>query len=1223
MQDTYQFSFMVTNKDYVVRDHTLYETRMMPGVVFLDMVFRYIIQKGFDPKEVELKNVIFKEPIATQEEFDRKVSVTIFKEKNYYRLQAKSIEWKAGKTIGNEWHDNFETEIHKSDTPLEKTIDIGKLIQNATVTKDMDVCYEFCRRVGLVHYEFMKLLGKIYIADDYILAEAHLGELAETSRNRFFLHPAFLDGALSVPGALGLGQEGIDTGERKPRIPMFVGSFKACKQLTQKCYVYIDKSNVDLKKIAQTQTKDINYYNIEIFDQTGKLAVFYNKFGVKMVRNQESIHKLLQSEQVKEEHTMVSKNSVEKNEMPKTDMLSIRQHILEIVSGLTGTDVEKIKTDVDYYDLGLDSKDLLQMVQQIEKLIHHKLYPTLLFEYTSIDLLIDYIQNKVLPDDQNREEHITKEQKIMDLSSYFYTPYWKASYIPEADNSFQGNVLIVGDVTCDLVRLLYDEYGYDKIQILGKDVQTEEEIHDFCSHMETPQIMYFIADMNLDVYELDDLDQLNKCEKDGIEKLHLILNALRKNKELRKLLKICIVTDSVFQVCEDDIPKPFSAALYGYARTFSLEYPKIETIILDIRYDEFVHGSFEAQKKTLLALKSLRGEIPLKEKALRGDYIWEKGMARLKMDEKIQTPFRKEGVYVIAGGAGGIGFEISKYLSREFTSKLIWLGQSPINLEKQDKMKEIERLGGNVIYLQADIKNEVEVSSGISKAKEIFGAIHGFIHSAVKLEDGILETMTSQSLMNTVKVKSTGSVVLYKVLKQENLDFLLFFSSTQAVFSNYGQANYAAACTFKDAYANALRKRYGLNAKVINWGYWGQVGIAAKNNQNSSNMEKGGAIAIKIEEGIRMMQSVLMCSASQVIAVKANESVLTASGVEADKILEADHLVEVNHLGETGKEPLHYTVWETKAVGEEKSKNGIDVEKFELLAKEYAPVKILGVGTMDNLDQFRDVWYNMKHGKYTPIGKIIPAIDKRNDDSGPYISHIMLQLPETGNMEVVTAGSGSTILLIDGFGLTSAQWYYQYKEWSTSYKLITIHIPGIGLSDGNGDVSVEAIAESFIHILNFLHVDKFSIVTSSWGGMVGQMLAAKYKERVSALVISGGFCSFDSNVVRFRDVIKRDFENIHASEYYELITKSEYLNPVSMQYPSIFTTEDIAEKVQVPTLLIYGDVDMVVEKEKTILLSQKIKGAQVYAIKNSGHVPNITHYSIFNQVAENFILKHI
>ena len=249
--------------------------------------------------------------------------------------------------------------------------------------------------------------------------------------------------------------------------------------------------------------------------------------------------------------------------------------------------------------------------------------------------------------------------------------------------------------------------------------------------------------------------------------------------------------------------------------------------------------------------------------------------------------FRHQGVYVILGGAGGIGLELSRYLAETVQARLVLIGRSEeLRAEQREKIARIESKGGKVLYIGADATDIESMRAAIARAKEHFGSIHGVIHSAIVLKDRALENMDEQTFRAALAPKCRGSVILHKVLQDEPLDFMLFFSSAQSFLSNAGQSNYAAACTFKDAYALYLDQIRAYPVKVINWGYWGSVGIVADEEYNS-RLAAQGIGSIEPEEGMEAIQRVLgQQRLSQLIAIKAQNSFLKAVGVDLQQRIE-------------------------------------------------------------------------------------------------------------------------------------------------------------------------------------------------------------------------------------------------------------------------------------------------------------------------------------------------
>ncbi len=107
----------------------------------------------------------------------------------------------------------------------------------------------------------------------------------------------------------------------------------------------------------------------------------------------------------------------------------------------------------------------------------------------------------------------------------------------------------------------------------------------------------------------------------------------------------------------------------------------------------------------------------------------------------------------------------------------------------------------------------------------------------------------------------------------------MFFSSIQSFVGNGGQANYAAACGFKDSFALHLRKAGNLPVKIINWGYWGSVGVASSEEHNRIMASKG-MLSIQPEEGMEAIERILAEKAvSQVIVLKAKPFLLKQTDI--------------------------------------------------------------------------------------------------------------------------------------------------------------------------------------------------------------------------------------------------------------------------------------------------------------------------------------------------------
>lgn len=98
------------------------------------------------------------------------------------------------------------------------------------------------------------------------------------------------------------------------------------------------------------------------------------------------------------------------------------------------------------------------------------------------------------------------------------------------------------------------------------------------------------------------------------------------------------------------------------------------------------------------------------------------------------------------------------------------------------------------------------------------------------MQDKPFEMMTLDDYHTAINAKVQGTWNLHRVsqeLQKQPLSFFTMLSSTSGVVGNKGQANYAAANTFLDAFAS-YRKTLGLRANTVDLGLIEDVGYVAE-----------------------------------------------------------------------------------------------------------------------------------------------------------------------------------------------------------------------------------------------------------------------------------------------------------------------------------------------------------------------------------------------------------
>ena len=232
-----------------------------------------------------------------------------------------------------------------------------------------------------------------------------------------------------------------------------------------------------------------------------------------------------------------------------------------------------------------------------------------------------------------------------------------------------------------------------------------------------------------------------------------------------------------------------------------------------------------------------------------------------------RNSFKKDGVYVVIGGAGGIGSVLSEYIINQYKAQIIWIGRRPENAEIREKIDRLSQYGPKPLYIQADAADRKSFEKAYHNIKQVFPGINGLIHSAIVLRDKSLEKMDEESFRAVLSAKVDVCVNMAKLFSNEPLDFVMFFSSIQSFVKAPGQSNYAAASTFKDSFANQLENEWKCPVKIMNWAYWGSVGIVSS-DEYKERMIQSGLGSIEPAEGAEAMETLLSGPLNQIAFMK-------------------------------------------------------------------------------------------------------------------------------------------------------------------------------------------------------------------------------------------------------------------------------------------------------------------------------------------------------------------
>jgi acyl transferase domain-containing protein/NAD(P)-dependent dehydrogenase (short-subunit alcohol dehydrogenase family) len=243
--------------------------------------------------------------------------------------------------------------------------------------------------------------------------------------------------------------------------------------------------------------------------------------------------------------------------------------------------------------------------------------------------------------------------------------------------------------------------------------------------------------------------------------------------------------------------------------------------------------------------------------AVRGDDIWERQLEAAPQDDVAQFGFESDRVYVVSGGASGIGLEIAKHLARRCGARLALLGRSPLGDTQRRVVESVRDCGGTCTYFSVDVTDVAKLELVAADIRSQLGEVAGVVHAAGVLRDCPLAELHEATFREVLAAKVDGSLALWQVFHRPSLDLFVFCSSAGALDALPGQTHYAAGNAFQDALAHHLARSSATRVRSIDWGYWGSVGAAAT-PLHRKRFAQRGIHAIEPAEAMQVLEQALL-----------------------------------------------------------------------------------------------------------------------------------------------------------------------------------------------------------------------------------------------------------------------------------------------------------------------------------------------------------------------------
>lgn len=305
---------------------------------------------------------------------------------------------------------------------------------------------------------------------------------------------------------------------------------------------------------------------------------------------------------------------------------------------------------------------------------------------------------------------------------------------------------------------------------------------------------------------VEELEDFGRAQRPGINGLINLLRALAEFNRAANRVRLFVVGADVQQYLRARQSINPHAATLGLLKTLPHEIAWLSARHLDFSF-------YRTQQELAQQVDAVVDEIAagsqddeiLYRNGIR--YGWQLSPQVFAAGESGTCPIEAGGLILVAGGLGGVGSILARFLIKKFDARLILAGRSllperaswPDTIRRGGKLAErisryleIEALGGEFVYAVADVSDFDALQAIVDRAERRWGKpLNAVFHLAAGGEIGARSVVdddpAGREEMFSAKVR--GGLALARLVNRRERAIMVSFGSAIGLF---GEARYAA-----------------------------------------------------------------------------------------------------------------------------------------------------------------------------------------------------------------------------------------------------------------------------------------------------------------------------------------------------------------------------------------------------------------------------------------------
>ena len=332
---------------------------------------------------------------------------------------------------------------------------------------------------------------------------------------------------------------------------------------------------------------------------------------------------------------------------------------------------------------------------------------------------------------------------------------------------------------------------------------------------------------------------------------------------------VVLTSGAVATTAGNRVTDPAAAAVWGLVRAARREHPGRLALV-----DTDVYGP--DPRALAAALASGEPEV-----AIRAGSVHQPRLAPVRATGATGTRLSPHGTVLVTGG-GTLGGLVARHLVTAHGVRHLLLAsrRGAAAPGATELAAELTALGAHVSTQACDVADRAALARLLASVPPGH-PLTAVVHTAGVVDDGTLDTLTPERVDTVLRPKADAAWNLHEQTRDTGLAAFVLFSSAAGTLGNAGQANYAAANAFLDAFA-VFRRDHGLPAVSLAWGLWDETSAmtGGLGRAGRERLARSGIVPMSSQEGLALFDAALSGTEPAVLAARFDATALRTQAAE-------------------------------------------------------------------------------------------------------------------------------------------------------------------------------------------------------------------------------------------------------------------------------------------------------------------------------------------------------